>query len=135
MTIQGCLLCDVVSGARKLPIVLETDRISAIGASIEALSAGHCVVFPKRHASSLHEVDDADLAEILPAIKRVARAMGIGSYNVLQNNGAVAGQTVFHAHVHLIPKSSAEDGLRRMVDTHRHVDHGVIFETIRARLG
>jgi diadenosine tetraphosphate (Ap4A) HIT family hydrolase len=63
----------------------------------------------------------------------VAAAMGIDSYNVLQNNGALAGQTVFHAHLHLIPKPSAEAGLRRVREPSR-IDHGDVFERVRAAL-
>jgi hypothetical protein len=102
---------------------------SSVNASIRAASVD---VTNDRLTSRLMDPDlpgSRDHPTITFKGTRVAR------YSILQNNGAVAGQTVFHAHVHLIPKSSAEDGLRRMADPRRHVDHGVIFETIRARLG
>jgi len=89
---------------------------------------------PKRHTASLHEADDADLAEPLPSVKRVAGAMGIRTYNVLQNNGSLAGQTVFHPHVHLFPKPSAEEGLRRLRDQPAPVQHGDIFQRVRENL-
>ncbi len=60
--------------------------------------------------------------------------MEISSNSVLQNNGALAGQTVFHAHVHLIPKPSRDQGLRRVHDDPAKVDHGTIFEKVRATL-
>ncbi len=67
--------------------------------------------FPRRHAPNLHDLEDVEITEIFGLIKRVARALELDQYNVLQNNGARAGQTVFHAHVHLVPKPSAASGL------------------------
>lgn len=109
--LADCLLCRIVRGELAAERIVETDHVIGFMNEGEALSLGHCVFFPKHHAPSLHEAADAALAEILVLVKRVARALGVGTYNVLQNNGAIAGQTVFHAHVHLIPKWNESEGL------------------------
>ena len=111
-TPAGCLLCRIVRGELRSDTIVETEHVIGFMNTTEAKSRGHCVFFPKRHAPSLHEADDDALAEILVLVKRVAVALGIETYNVLQNNGALAGQTVFHAHLHLIPKWSESEGLR-----------------------
>jgi len=67
---------------------------------------------PKVHGAKLQDVSDDYLVELLPIVRKLAIAMGLDSYNVLQNNGKQAMQEVPHLHVHLIPKPSADVGLR-----------------------
>ena len=70
------------------------ESAGAVGVlSGEPSAPGHCVFFPRRHTPNLHDLDDAELAEIFSLVKRVAIALEIDQYNVLQNNGARAGQT------------------------------------------
>jgi len=100
----GCLLCEALGGVAGLPLVAEGRRAVAVLSGIEPRARGHCVVFPRRHATRWHDLDDGELAEIATLVKRLALALGVEDYNLLGNNGARAGQTVFHAHVHLVPK-------------------------------
>ena len=133
MATPSCVLCRIA--ARELPVdpILETDHVIGFLTSVEALALGHCVFFPKRHVPNLHEVDDTSLSEILLLVKKIAAAMGIETYNVLQNNGALAGQTVFHAHVHLIPKRSEAEGLRWERGS-RRIDQTEIARRLKAAL-
>jgi diadenosine tetraphosphate (Ap4A) HIT family hydrolase len=130
----GCLLCRIARGEVTVERIVETDHVIGFMNQGEALSRGHCVFFPRRHAPSLHEADDAALAEILVLVKTVARALGVETYNVLQNNGAIAGQTVFHAHVHLIPKWSESEGLVYERGRGRRIDQKEMAQRIRAGL-
>ena len=129
-----CPLCRVVSGDLQVDRIIEADRIIGVLNDIEPLSRGHCVFFPKRHVSKLHDIDDRDLSEILVLVKKVARAMEVENYNVLQNNGALANQTVFHAHVHLIPKWSETDGLKFDRDVPGGIDQKEIARKIKKSL-
>lgn len=133
-TPADCLLCRIVRGELAVERIVETDHVIGFMNEGEALSRGHCVFFPKHHAPSLHETDDAALAEILVLVKKVARALGVRTYNVLQNNGAIAGQTVLHAHVHLIPKWSESEGLVYERGRGRHMDQKEMAERVRAGL-
>ncbi|MBI2155030.1 MAG: HIT domain-containing protein [Candidatus Rokubacteria bacterium] len=133
-TPADCLLCRILRGELTVERIVETDHVIGFMNEGEALSRGHCVFFPKRHAPSLHEADDAALAEILVLVKKVARALGVGTYNVLQNNGSIAGQTVFHAHVHLIPKWSESEGLIYERGRGRHMDQKEMAARIRSGL-
>ena len=129
-----CLLCQIANGELRVDKLIETDHIVAVMNTREPLSRGHCVFFPKRHASTLHEADDRDLSEILLVMKKVARAIGAEHYNVLQNNGALAHQTVFHVHFHLIPKWSEAEGLRFGRDLPKGIDQTEITRKIKERL-
>jgi len=80
------------------------------------LSRGHMLVVPREQKAQMHELSDESAAALGRALPRLCRALmqvtGCRGYNILQNNGAEAGQVVMHAHVHLIPKFDDGAGLR-----------------------
>ena len=127
---ESCLFCRIASGELKVEPLIETDRVIGLLNTMEPFSRGHCVFFPKAHAPALHEMDEEDLRELVTTAQRVAKALGADNYNLLQNNGALAGQTVFHAHFHLIPKWSEDEGLVYR----RQPLHGLDQEEISRRL-
>jgi len=128
----GCLLCEAATGTPRRPLVAES--AGAVGVlSGEPSAPGHCVFFPRRHTPNLHDLDDGELTEIFSLVKRVAIALDLDQYNVLQNNGARAGQTVFHAHVHLVPKPTVATGLLMHAGL-AAVDQTGLAERIRSRL-
>ena len=88
----------------------------------------------QRHVPTLHEMDDADIADIVVAIKKVAWAARIGDYTVLQNNGALGGQTVWHVHFHLVPAWSKIERLHVKREARIAVDHGDFAEKVRAAM-
>jgi histidine triad (HIT) family protein len=79
------------------------------------LARGHVLVIPKEPAETLDQLSDeaaAAIGRVLPRLCRaVVAATGARAFNVLQNNGRLAHQAVFHVHFHIIPKYGAEDGL------------------------
>lgn len=116
---MNCLFCEAIeTGVNPFgsPIIIETENVIGLVIAKEAASRGHCIFLPKAHVEKMHEVEDEVLAEIVWTMKRVAKAMDLENYNVLQNNGAMAFQTLFHVHFHLIPKNSEEDGLMYLRD-------------------
>jgi histidine triad (HIT) family protein len=134
MNPTDCLLCKIVAGQLRARMVVETASIIGVMNDAEPFARGHVVFFPKRHAAQLTDMRDEDLGEILVVIKRVTAAMQVDNYNVLQNNGALAGQTVFHAHVHLIPKWSDREGLVYQREPQRDVDHSDIYQRLKDAL-
>ena len=104
---SNCLFCKIVAGDIPCHKLYEDERVLAF-LDIGPLSAGHTLVVPKHHAAALHDLPDEDAAavgRVLPRLgKAVTQAVGIEAYNVLQNNGAPAGQVVMHVHLHIIPK-------------------------------
>jgi histidine triad (HIT) family protein len=94
--------------------VYEDDRVLAF-LDVGPLSPGHLLVIPKEPAETLDALSDESAAAIGRVLPRLARALmkvtGTTEYNVLQNNGRLAHQAVFHVHFHIIPKPSEELGL------------------------
>ncbi len=82
---------------------------------INPVSRGHTVVIPKRKSATLADLPEADAAAIGAALPRIMRAVlgatGTADANLLQNNGAAAGQVVRHVHFHIIPKHADGSGL------------------------
>jgi len=130
MTDEACILCRVASGEVSVPLVADTPRIIGVLNTLEPFSRGHCVFFPRKHVTNMLEMEDGDLAEMLVAVRDVAAKVGAENFNVLSNVGALAGQTVFHAHMHLIPKLSEDEGLVYRREPRQGLEHGEIGERI-----
>ena len=79
---------------------------------INPFSRGHTLVIPKRHSTGLLDTDDATLAAVIADVKKIAahlkEKLGADGFNVLQNNGAAAGQSVSHLHFHIIPRRNGD---------------------------
>jgi histidine triad (HIT) family protein len=103
----GCIFCKIVQGAIPSARVLETELAVAF-LDINPLNSGHVLLVPRAHHAHLGELSDeaaAHAGSLLPRLCRaVAAATGAPGYNVLMNNGSVAGQTIGHGHWHIIPR-------------------------------
>ena len=110
---HDCIFCKIISGEIPSARVYEDDHVLAF-LDIGPLQPGHTLVIPKDHHPQLADMPPETMAEfgrVLPRIaKAVAAATGADGYNILQSNGEVAGQEVFHVHFHVVPRSR-QDGL------------------------
>ncbi len=108
-----CIFCKIVSGAVPCHKLLESEQVLAF-LDINPLADGHCVVIPKIHAERLDQLpaeQAAAVARVLGELgRRIIAAVAAEGFNVLQNNGACAGQVVPHVHFHIIPRRKG-DGL------------------------
>lgn len=111
---ENCIFCKIANGEIPSATVYEDAEFRAI-LDIAPAAKGHVIILPKKHAANLFEADEELLSKALLVAKKVAAAMmkalGCDGVNVLQNNFEAAGQTVFHLHIHLIPRYK-EDGLK-----------------------
>jgi len=109
-----CVFCKIVGGQIPASKVYE-DEDCVCFMDIGQVNPGHVLVAAKRHAQDLYALDDAQAAAVARAVARVARAIRAAfapeGLSVYQANGAAAGQTVFHYHVHLVPRF-ANDAMR-----------------------
>ena len=102
-----CLFCKIV--ARELPatVVAEDERTVSF-MDINPATRGHALVVPREHSVDLLEIPQEDLAAVAAAAKRLAarakEALGADGVNLLNSCGAAAWQTVFHFHIHVIPR-------------------------------
>ena len=108
---NDCIFCAIAAGEIPSFKVYEDDLVLAYLA-INPFSKGHTLVIPKTHVSGLLAADDALLAAVIARVKKVAAhlvpALGADGFNVLQNNGEAAGQTVMHLHFHIVPRYAGE---------------------------
>jgi histidine triad (HIT) family protein len=109
-----CIFCKIV--ARELPAtILEEDELTVSFMDINPATRGHALVVPRRHVRDLLSVDSEDLCATATAAQRLAARMserlGAEGVNLLNSCGVAAWQTVFHFHIHVIPRY-ADDPLR-----------------------
>ena len=108
-----CIFCRIVKGEIPSSKVYEDENVFAF-LDIGPLAWGHVLIVPKKHSEAVTELAPGEAAALFAAVPKLAaavmKATGAEGLNVLQNNGAVAGQAVHHLHIHLIPRH-AGDGL------------------------
>jgi histidine triad (HIT) family protein len=111
MSDPDCLFCKIVAGDIPAQIVDQDDRTVAF-MDINPATRGHALVVPRRHAANLLEVEPDELAATAVAAQRLARRvverLGAEGVNLLNSCGSVAWQTVFHLHIHVIPRYSGD---------------------------
>ena len=113
-----CIFCAIVAGEAPARRVWEDERTIAF-LDIFPLTRGHTLVVPRRHSDSILDADPEDVAAVARTAQRVAQVLkadppeGLGAegINLLQTNGAIALQTVFHLHFHVLPRYRG-DGFR-----------------------
>ena len=107
MNEEDCIFCRIISGEIPGQIVQEDERTVAF-MDINPAARGHALVVPRRHARDLLEIDPAELEATIVAAQRLAARMperlGADGVNLLNSCGRAAWQTVFHFHMHVIPR-------------------------------
>jgi histidine triad (HIT) family protein len=102
-----CLFCKIVAGEVPSQRVDE-DEFTVAFMDVNPATRGHSLVVPRNHAANLLEIDAEDLAATMAAAQRLARTaverLGADGVNLINSTGAAAWQTVFHFHVHVIPR-------------------------------
>ena len=109
---DNCIFCKLANGDIPTTTIFEDETFRVIPDAGPA-SFGHLLIIPKEHYRDLIELPEEIAAKVLPLAARLGRAMkaglGCDGFNVVQNNGAEAGQTVMHFHTHLIPRYAGEE--------------------------
>ena len=109
---ENCIFCKLANGDIPTATVYEDEYLRAIMDAAPA-NKGHIIILPKSHASNIYELEDEYVSRAFVLAKKLAVALkkltGCDGVNILQNNGEAAGQTVFHFHVHVIPRFKNDD--------------------------
>ena len=104
---EDCIFCKIANGEIPSRTLYEDDDFRVI-LDLNPVTKGHALILPKDHYRNLYEIDDSIAAKVLPLARKMAVTMteklGCDGFNVFQNNNEIAGQTVFHFHMHLIPR-------------------------------
>lgn len=109
---NNCIFCKLANGDIPTNAIYEDDDFKVILDASPA-SKGHALILPKVHYANIYEIDEEVLAKASRLAKKIIthekEILKCDGYNVVQNNGEVAGQTVFHYHMHLIPRYASDD--------------------------
>ena len=104
---DDCIFCKLANGVIPTNSLYEDDVVKVIFDAGPA-SSGHVLILPKEHFDNVYSLDDDTAAHIFQVAVKVAKALKEGldleGLNIVQNNGEIAGQTVFHFHMHIIPR-------------------------------
>lgn len=108
---DDCIFCKLANG--EIPTnTLYEDEIVRVIFDASPAADGHVLVMPKEHFDNVFTMDEKTAAHVFVVAQKVAKALheelNCEGMNLLQNNGAVAGQTVFHFHLHIIPRNSGD---------------------------
>jgi histidine triad (HIT) family protein len=97
-----CLFCKLINGDIPADVVLQTEHITAFN-DINPQAPVHVLIISNTHTASHLETDDPTLlAQVMQGARQVAQQLGLTDYRLVMNNGAAAGQSVFHMHLHLL---------------------------------
>lgn len=110
---SNCLFCDIIEGNVPSRKVYEDDKVYAF-MDISQTTPGHTLVVPKEHIRNLFEMSSETAADLFSRVPKITQAIKasddkIKGANILVNNEEVAYQSVFHSHVHIIPRYSSQD--------------------------
>lgn len=107
MTKTDCIFCKIANGEIPSKTIYEDDGYRVI-LDLGPATKGHALILPKDHYADIYELPDDKACEVIRIAKKMAAKMtqklGCDGFNIVQNNGESAGQTVFHFHMHLIPR-------------------------------
>lgn len=110
-----CIFCDIIEGKIPSATIYEDDKVKAF-LDISQVTKGHTLVVPKKHFDNFLECDDETTSHIMKVAKmlgnHILKETGAKGMNILTNVHEVAGQSVMHCHIHLIPRYSEQDALK-----------------------
>ena len=107
MVKDDCIFCKIAAGEIPSKTIYEDEKYRVI-LDLGPATRGHALILPKNHYANLFELPEEDAKEVICLAKKMATIMkdklGCDGFNLVQNKGEAAGQTVFHFHMHLIPR-------------------------------
>ena len=118
---SDCIFCQIVSGQIPSSKVYEDEEVLAF-LDITQVTKGHTLVIPKKHYRNMLEMDAEAASSLFARVPKIAQQLqeklGASGVNIINNNEEAAGQTVFHTHIHLLPRFGESDGLKLSFETH-----------------
>lgn len=112
---ENCIFCQIVAGTIPASKIYE-DQDSLAFLDITQVTKGHTLIIPKAHCQNLLDMDSQTAQQVFAKVPKLAQALvkttGADGINLVNNSGQAAGQTVFHAHIHLVPRFAAGDNFQ-----------------------
>lgn len=120
MADKDCIFCKIANGEIPSATIYENSDFRVI-LDVAPANRGHALIIPKEHFKDIFDIDAVTAGKLFSLATEVARAMKsvlhCDGLNIVQNNGLIAGQTVFHFHLHLIPRYEG-DGIKLTWEQH-----------------
>ena len=108
---DNCIFCRIANGEIPSKTLYEDERFRVI-LDLGPATRGHALILPKEHFANLYELPEETAGEVMKLAKKmmatITERLGCEGFNLVQNNGDLAGQTVFHFHMHMIPRYRAD---------------------------
>jgi histidine triad (HIT) family protein len=109
----NCIFCKIIEGTAPSSIIYEDEHVIAF-MNIMPVTKGHVLLVPKTHRENIYDLSETEASRLFAVVPKIANAIKDefkpAGMNLLQNNGAPAGQAVFHFHLHFIPRYDETDG-------------------------
>ncbi|WP_078408569.1 HIT family protein [Priestia abyssalis] len=119
---EQCIFCKIIRGEIPCAKVFENEHVLAF-LDISQVTKGHTLVIPKIHKKDIHELTPDIASRLFEAVPQIANAIKQqyepAGLNLLNNNGEAAGQTVFHYHMHILPRYGDGDGFGAVWKSHQ----------------
>ena len=132
-----CIFCKIIAGQIPSRTIYEDETFKVI-LDIEPATKGHALIIPKNHYEDLYDLGEEEAAKVFPLAQKVATKMTerlhCDGFNIIQNNGEVANQTVQHFHLHLIPRYVDDVNKEKLVWAHTELsgeEMDEVFEQLK----
>ncbi len=135
---EDCIFCKIINGEIPSYKIYEDEVVYAF-LDITQVTPGHTLVVPKKHAKDIFEYDEELASQVFNRIPKIARALekaypDMQGLNIINNNREVAYQSVFHSHIHLIPRFSPHDDFSMHFGNHQDQYNPTLMEAIAKRI-
>lgn len=135
---EDCIFCKIINGEIPSYKIYEDEVVYAF-LDITQVTPGHTLVVPKKHAKDIFEYDEELASQVFTRIPKIARALektypDMQGLNIINNNREVAYQSVFHSHIHLIPRFSPHDDFSMHFGNHQDQYNPTLMEAIAKRI-
>lgn len=135
---DSCIFCKIINGEIPSSTIYEDENVKVI-LDISPAAKGHAILLVKKHVANIFELDSELAGKVFAVVPKIAAAIqaetGCDGMNILQNNGETAGQTVFHLHIHFIPRWKEDSvNIKWKPLSYAEGEAVALAEGIRARL-
>lgn len=135
---EDCIFCKIIDGEIPSYKIYEDEVVYAF-LDITQVTPGHTLVVPKKHAKDIFEYDEELASQVFARIPKIARALekaypDMQGLNIINNNREVAYQSIFHSHIHLIPRFSPHDDFSMHFGNHQDQYNPTLMEAIAKRI-
>lgn len=129
-----CIFCEIIKGNVPSKKVYEDDKVLAI-LDISQITKGHTLVLPKKHFDNFLDIDEEYSNAVFNAARKVTKMINNAykplGFNIINNCGETAGQSVMHFHVHVVPRYNKEDLVMQHADNSNKFDLDSIVKDIK----